>query len=521
MELVKREIRTTVCKAEKNVQITLDKDMNVPDSRPDVEKLIQSKGEIRLDEIEVMNERIRVKGVLYYKGLYHTAEAGPMFSSLTGILELEEYINADGITINDSVKVTAELDDLNVMLIHSRKLGIRALITLSAEVSETKRVEGAIGTEGEPVEQLFSDVNLTQLAFQKRDICRIKGGMTLAQSKPNIRELIWDNAALRNPEVRMMEGRIQIRGEVHIFYLYSGEEEHVPIQHIEWEMPFTVEITCPECRDDMVGHVQVSLGSYQLEVKPDEDGEERNLIFEATLNLDMKGYEEEKVSLLEDVYSTEKKIDIIFTPFEYENLIVKNNAKTKVHRRISWKEMKGKILQLIHVDGCVKVDEVECREDGIYVEGVILADLLMITDDDYQPLYGATQILPFSHLVEVRNVGEKDKFKLSASLETIHGTMPDSDEVDLKAIVSLDVIAFAERAGKTITQMTEHPYEYEQMKQIPGIAVYIAEKEEPVWNVAKAYLSTVEEIRKMNQLDSTMLKSGQRIMITKKVREVL
>ena len=521
MELLKREIQTSVPMVEKHVQITLDKDMNVPDSRPDMEKLIQSKGEVLLEEVEVMNDRIRVKGVLHYKGLYYTAEAGPMLSSLSGSFDLEEYINADGVTNGASVKVTAELDDLNVMMIHSRKLGIRALITFHAVVNETKRVEGAVKVEGEPVEQLFSDLNLTQLTFHKRDTCRVKGEMTLAATKPNIHTLVWDEMSLRNPEVRLMEGKVQVRGEMNVFFLYSAEEEHVPIQHMEWELPFAVEVDCPECKEGMVGNIDVTTGFCQLEVKPDEDGEERVLSLEAILNLDMKGYEEEKVSLLEDLYSTEKELTSVYSPFLYENLLVKNNAKTKVQRRISLREMKGKVLQLIHVNGTVKVDEMERKEDGIYIEGVILVDLLLITDEDYHPLYGTTQVLPFSYLVEARNVGEKDVYQLNTCLEQIQGTMLDGDEVELKAIVGLEVIAFSLKEGKVMTQVIEKPFEYEQMKQIPGIAVYIAEKEEPVWNVAKNYLSTVEMIRQMNQLDSIILKTGQKIIITKKVREVL
>ena len=235
----------------------------------------------------------------------------------------------------------------------------------------------------------------------------------------------------------------------------------------------------------------------------------------------MKGYEEEKVSLLEDLYSTEKELTSVYSPFLYENLLVKNNAKTKVQRRISLREMKGKVLQLIHVNGTVKVYEMERKEDGIYIEGVILVDLLLITDEDYHPLYGTTQVLPFSYLVEARNVGEKDVYQLNTCLEQIQGTMLDGDEVELKAIVGLEVIAFSLKEGKVMTQVIEKPFEYEQMKQIPGIAVYIAEKEEPVWNVAKNYLSTVEMIRQMNQLDSIILKTGQKIIITKKVREVL
>lgn len=521
MEFLKKEIQTSVVKAVKHVQVTLDKDMNVPDTKPDMEKMIQNRGEIRLEEIEIMNDRIRVKGVLNYKGLYQTAEAGPILSSLASPFEIEEYINADGITAADSVKVTAELDDLNVVMIHSRKLGIRALITFHAVVNETRSVEVAMKATGEQMEQKFRDLTLTQMAFHKRDTSRIKGELTLAASKPNIREVIWEEASLRNPEIRLMDGKVQIRGEMVVFFLYLGEGEHVPIQYLEWEVPFSAEIPCLECKDGMIGNVHINTGSCQLEIKPDADGEERIVIMEAILNLDMKGYEEVKESFLEDLYRVNYEVVPKHSPFQYENLVVKNNAKTKVARRFRMDDIRSRILQLIHVGGSVKVDEMERRDDGILVEGVILAELLMITDDDRNPLYGMTQVLPFSYLVEAKDLREEDSFEMEAFLDQIHGSMLDGEELEIKAIVGLDTIAFSLKEGKVITEAEEKPLDYEKMKQIPGIAIYIAEREESLWNVAKNYGASVESLKKMNQIDGDMLKEGQKICIVKKVKELL
>ena len=45
MKVEKKAVRSGILKLEKNVQITLDEDMNVPDTRPDVEKIIESRGE--------------------------------------------------------------------------------------------------------------------------------------------------------------------------------------------------------------------------------------------------------------------------------------------------------------------------------------------------------------------------------------------------------------------------------------------------------------------------------------------
>ena len=430
-------------------------------------------------------------------------------------------MNAEGVRIGDSVKVTAELDDLNVIRIHSRKLGIRALLTVHVIVNEKKSTQGIVNVKKDSEELLFSQIDMTHMVFHRKDTCRIHKELPLITSKPNIRTIVWDDITLRNPEIRFMDEKIQIRGEFMVFFLYYGEEDHVPIQHVEWEIPFFEEVPCPEASEDMIGHVQVSTGFCQLEVKPDEDGEERLIGMEIILNLDMRGYEEEKMTLLKDIYSTEKLMTPVYTPLQYENLIVKNNAKTKVQKRIPLKGVKGKVLQLIHTDGTVKLDDVEMREDGIYVEGVIIADLLFITDEDSQPLCGMTQMLPFSYLIEAKKIGKDDYFELNAGLEQINSTMLDGEEVEVKVVLSLDMIVFSCQESRIITEITEENLDYEQMKEVPGIGVYIAEKEVPVWNVAKEYFTTVDLICEMNGVEGEMLKAGQRIIVIKKVREVL
>ena len=520
MELEKKELRANVQKSVKLVQTTLDKDMNVPDSRPDVEKMVKNKGEIELSEVEIMNDRIRVRGMLHYQGLYVTAEAGPVLQSLHTGFELEEYINADGITPKDTVKVTAELDDLNVTVIHSRKLGIRALITFRAAISEINRIDGAVHAKEPQAEEKKMELVMTKLRFHKKDTCRVKGEFLLPSSKPNIRELLWEEADLRNPEIRLLDGKAQIRGEMKIFFLYQGEEERVPIQHIEWELPFHEEIPVPECRDGMTGNIHVRCTSFQLEVRPDQDGEERLLFAEAILTVDMKGYEQEQTELLQDIYRANYTVVPKVEPFFYESLIIQNNARAKIQKRIRPASAGGTFLQLIHVGGTVKIDEVETGQDGIYIEGVILCDLLFVTEEDHNPIQGTTEMIPFSYLIETGSLGEDDQYELEAVLDEISGTMSDGEEVEIRAAVSLNVIAFSIKQGNVITEVMETPYSYEKMKAIPGIAVHIADKEESLWDVAKEYGAGIKELKERNHLETDMLLPGQKIIIVKKVKEL-
>ena len=79
MKVEKKAVRSGILKLEKNVQITLDEDMNVPDTRPDVEKIIESRGEVHIDEIEVLTDRMRLRGNFLVQILYLSTDKSSRF----------------------------------------------------------------------------------------------------------------------------------------------------------------------------------------------------------------------------------------------------------------------------------------------------------------------------------------------------------------------------------------------------------------------------------------------------------
>ena len=58
MELVKNKLSTTILKASKYSQFTINDDFNVPDAKDDMERIIASTGNVLLDDVETL-ENIR------------------------------------------------------------------------------------------------------------------------------------------------------------------------------------------------------------------------------------------------------------------------------------------------------------------------------------------------------------------------------------------------------------------------------------------------------------------------------
>ena len=175
MEIKKQNIHMNYEKASAMSQITLDDDYNLPDYRPDIVKVLKEKGEIRFDEIQVKEGRIYVKGNLIFHVLYRSDMEEHKLDCLRGQIPFEETISMDGVNELDPVDVTAELEDINIGIINSRKLSVRALVMLKAEMRMRKETELITGVAMEhPLEILQNRHNTLELETCKKDNYRLK-----------------------------------------------------------------------------------------------------------------------------------------------------------------------------------------------------------------------------------------------------------------------------------------------------------------------------------------------------------
>ena len=432
MQLIKKEIRTNNHKAEKQVQLTIDEDFNVPDTKQDIDKIITSRGQVVIDDTEPMVDRLRVRGHVSYRILYSVAKVEGELDAMEGSVPFEEMINVDDLLPSYDTGVSCEIEDLNITMIHSRKVEVKGLIQMKIDVTEQDVLEGAEGIEnGDGIQCLYKKVPYTRTVADQRDVFRVREMVPIPQNKPNIRRMIWYCATLNDVETKPLDNKIDIRGELEVFLIYRAEEQ-MPIQYLNLDIPFSGEVEC--------------MGS-------------------------MEG--------------------------------------------IKRKENQAGILQVCYVEGTVKVDDIRTTEEGVVVDGAVEVRLLYIAEDDTRPMNSMTGYLPFTYLVEAKNLSPDTIFHITPTLEQISSIMLGSDEVEIKAVVNLSIIAFARRQCPVIVDMSVAEIDYEKMNQLAGIIGYMVQEGDTLWTIAKRYFTSIDSIRKVNQLERDELSPGQKLVIVK------
>ena len=105
-------------------------------------------------------------------------------------------------------------------MIHSRKLNVQAMITLSAKVEEIQDEEVPIAISGEEkCEYRKMPMTAAKLAIRKNDVFRLKEEINLPSHYPNIFQILWDNVSTGDMAFKVMDDKIAISGDVHFFLL--------------------------------------------------------------------------------------------------------------------------------------------------------------------------------------------------------------------------------------------------------------------------------------------------------------
>lgn len=514
MELLKRNIHMDRVRTQAVTQFTLEDDVNIPESKPDVSSLNLEKGELLVEEIKPATDYVTVRGCLQYKVLYHTMEEDRGLVVLEGQLPFEERIQMQGVTPADMVAVDGMVEDISVNTINSRKLNVQSLLSMKAKVTELYDEEIPVAVHGEEkVEYRKMPLSPVQIVVCKNDIFRLKEEVTLPSNYPNIFQILWSDICLRDVEFKVMDERLALSGDVQMFVMYEGEGEDHPCRCYETTMPFSGVLECHGCREGMIPDIRYRIGQQELTIRPDFDGEERNVGVEMTLDINIRIYEEEKLEMITDIYGVSKEVDAVTDSATLRKLLACVTGKTKVTDRI--RVNRGTVLQLMHSEGHVVLENVSAVENGILLQGSIQMKVMYITEGDDSP-YGCTQAqIPYQYTLEVPDVASEDLGDVRAEIEQMQVTMLDGEEMDVKVVLSFSTVVFKRLPMNLIRRIDVTDLDTGKLSSLPGMVVYVVKSGDNLWNIGKKYYVPVDVLKELNGLDSDELKVGQKLLIVK------
>ncbi len=524
LECERRQIHVICEKGRAVTQITLDDDYNLAEYKPDILKIVEEKSQVRMEEIKAGADVVRLRGALHFEVLYRCAAEDGGFARLSGDLPFQEHVRMEGAQEYDSVYADPQIEDLSMTLINSRKLSIRSLLTIRLKLCEPcvhDMAESLIQprAEEEHLQTLTRQVDAMELLVRKKDTSRFRTAISLPSNKPGVQEILWYSLQPRGIESRAEEGMLVFSGEIFVHMVYRSAQEPDQLQCLELAVPMQTQLEVLEADPQVTSWVCVRLNGEELETDESLDGEERQLQLEALLEIDYTLWQERSLSLLEDVYATDRQLNCVRMPVILQRLMIKNDSRFRLNERIGL-ETKGAVLQICSCTGDVQVEEVTPAGGRLEVSGLLRLRLLYIAADDEMPLVAVEKVLPFQEAVEVPGLDPDAvdiSYELEAGIDQLSSALLDQSQIECKAQIRLCVIVFENQTVQNMETIEAVPLDAGEMRNLPGMVGYIVKNGETLWDIAKHYRTTIPQLQAWNGLETDQLQPGDKLMIVNSI----
>lgn len=519
MEQFRRTIKKQIAGKRMTDQFYVDGDVNVPDTKGDVSQIIYSKGQLKIEDMKVVDHYIRVSGKVQYQILYREDGNELHMSSMQGKLSFEEMVYAD-----EDPEGTVFLRDgsveLSVSVIHSRKLNVKAMVEM--EIASSGEETNVITLDVEEESGMYKkrmDKTFLELVLSKKDSYRIKEEMKLPNTKETIGSILISDVEPRKLDTRITEDELLVRGELLVFVMYEsvgGKEDWT-----EQIVPYEGRIPCSGVDDTMYHHMQASFCDEVIDVRMDEDGEMRLIGVEVTMELRISVYGETQYECLEDVYSLHKNLVLQEEMVNTSRLVLQSGSKYKLEETLSVPELRDGMLQMCHVSGNLKIEHTETVADGVMAEGVLYIHILYVKANDDSPFEIWQGMVPFTHVIECSGMKTDMEYEITEALEQLSVNVLGNGGMQVHAGIGFTIFLTEVQEFINITEIDEQPFASNEIENMPGIVGYVVKDGDELWTIAKRFHTTMQSIRMVNQMETDVLKAGAKILIFKENMGIL
>lgn len=486
----------------RNTQVTwIEQDILVPDTKPDVMRIIQVEAIPFVGNVEVVESGIRVTGEITYYIIYRAMEQDKT-RGISMTYPFSQTINVPDAKKGMNARVTAETRNIIYSLPNERKVSIKAEVVFKYVVTEKGNIELIQGMEdNEDIETKTSQDVFYNVINVKQEVLDAKEDIVVPESVPKIGEILRVSSNITNTDYKVSYNKILVKGDINVelLYLEAGDTENIFTYTVT--VPFTGMIEFDNIAENYRFDIKYTLRNLEVVL-----GENNMLTVSGEVLADAVMFEEKKVDYVNDFYSTNSNLNYD----KSEVAVIKNkeviNKQINVKDNIGVTDDKNRILTYNVGTGHLNT---KVSGSNLYIDGPLKV-MVTFENKDTNVVDSKTYDMLVDTVIPLgKEVGE-DNVDVVITVQNKSVTVQNGN---VEANVTLNVAAEVENIDKitiigTIDEESLNPNDFDSMY------MYIVKKGDNLWSIAKKYKTTVDKIANVNNIvDENKIDIGQKLLI--------
>lgn len=521
VELIKKPITLDEMTRRERVQVIKEKDLIVPDGKPDLFSIVQLDGEACIDQIDVSQDRVMYRGRINVCVLYRTASNPKCIYTMKGSIPIEDFIIMEGVNKDQRIDFDCQIEHMSYNILNERKINAKAIMSINVEATGCKdtTIITDIQAEGQ-METKEEEIEIVSLGNEKEDKIGVKEDLTIANSKPCIGELLKSFVSIQDEQIKRNDSEIKYNGMIEVVTMYkvAGDEDNIEI--VTHRVPFEGSLQMPQEDNELYYDCKLEVEPSYMQAAPDYDGEDRIIECEFVVTAKGSTYNKSTYDTISDIYCPGKKVKTKEKVLDYMNLKDKAHVSIPKKEAIALEGACAEDAEIFSVQIKPDIEEKEYKDGILTLRGMLEIKIVFLCrGDENNDLQTLINVVPFTQEVEVHNTEGKLIMTPYVEVKDTSVYAQTKREVVLEYLMDCRVELYEESRLNVLEEVEIEDMSKEELDAYPSMTVYQIKKGDTLWSLAKRYNTTVKEIQELNDITSPEnLKEGQKIIILKKVR---
>ncbi|MCX7712012.1 MAG: DUF3794 domain-containing protein [Clostridia bacterium] len=518
LELVRETIKVNRVISKDSTQTIVENDIIVPDTKPDISRILLFDGEVVVNNTQITRDKALIDGSLNYKILYLSDDEEQRIKSINSSTNFSQSIDIGEADPGFRCIAKCDIEHIDYGIVNSRKVNVKTIVKADYKIASEGEQDIVNDLRGiDDVQTLKSGTSLNCYVGSGEGTYTVSESMEVPAGKPPVKELLRSDIKVTGKDYKITDNKVVAKGELNVSMLYIGDDETRSIQFMEHEIPFTQLIDLNGVSEDSVCRVDFKVMDSKLEAGEDSDGELRTVHGDIVLGVMVEGYEKRNVELVEDAYSTGMAINLEKEVFVMEEAVAENRSQVVLKDTVAINEESPEIAEVFNVLCKPSLSEYRVLEDKLVLEGSVFNNVLYLTNREEEPVYCHQQEIPFKQNIDIKGIKPEMACEVALDIDHCNYSMVSSSEVEVRLVIGVDLRFVNQVKVPLIVKAVEQPLDEYRIASQPSLVIYFAQPGDNLWKVAKRYYTTIEDIKRVNNLaEKEHLAVGQQLIIPRK-----
>ena len=142
-----------------------------------------------------------------------------------------------------------------------------------------------------------------------------------------------------------------------------------------------------------------------------------------------------------------------------------------------------------------------------------------VTSYSAEPMCSMTEQIPFRHFMDIPGVKLGMPCTVKCSADSVNFVQINNEVIEVRVVLGVYAEAMRHIEKKLLEKVEAVEGVSIDYGRIPAVTIYMVQKGDTLWSIAKRYNTTVDALAKLNDIENpSRVVNGMQIMILKNIR---